>query len=218
MPVARDRTRKLSEPQNLPRAPTPRNTRAPASRACDTRPHLPRHPPPPYNPLTMRYLAATLAVLATALWLGGLVALFLFAPAIFQAFGPEERTIAGKATSTMFVVFAKYQLVLAGVALIAAFLGYLQRRTGLLIALFVCFAIATVGAVANNVLVIPPMESLRLGGESGTPQFKKLHGISMGVSLGITLAVAAAALILPAACRAVLHPRRDDDSLAPNAA
>jgi hypothetical protein len=165
----------------------------------------------------MRYLAAALAVLATALWLGGLFALFLFAPAIFKAFGPEDRITAGKATSTMFVVFAKYQLVLAGVALIAAFLGYLQRRTGLLIALFVCFAIATVGAVANNVLVIPPMESLRLNGESTSPQFKKLHGISMAVSLGITIAVAAAALILPAACRAVLPARRDEDSLAPAA-
>jgi uncharacterized membrane protein len=162
----------------------------------------------------MRYLAATLAVLATALWLGGLVALFLFAPAVFKAFGPEDRAIAGKATSTMFVVFARYQLAFAGVALIAAFLGYLQRRTGLLIALFVCFAIATVGAVANNVLVIPPMESLRLAGESSTPQFRKLHGVSMAVSLGITLAVTAAAVLLPAACRALLAPRRDD-SLAP---
>jgi len=178
---------------------------------------LPRHPARSYNPHTMRYLVATLAVLATALWLGGLVALFLFAPAIFKAFGPDERAIAGKATSTMFVVFAKYQLVLAGVALIAAFLGYLQRRTGLLIALFVCFALATIGAVANNVLVIPPMESLRLNGESTSPQFKKLHGISMGVSLGITIAVAIAAVLLPAACRALLPPRRDD-SLAPSAA
>ena len=61
------------------------------------------------------------------------------------------------------------------------------------------------------------MESLRLNGESTSPQFKKLHGISMGVSLGITIAVAIAAVLLPAACRALLHPRRDD-SLAPSAA
>jgi hypothetical protein len=162
----------------------------------------------------MRYLASTLAVLATALWLGGLVALFLFAPAVFKAFGPEDRAIAGKATSTMFVLFARYQLALAGVALVAAFLGYLQRRSGLVVALFVCLAIATVGAVANNVLVIPPMEALRLGGESQSPEFRRLHGISMMVSVGITAAVFAATLLLPAACRAILRPRLEDSPAA----
>ena len=161
----------------------------------------------------MRYVASTLALLATALWLGGLVALFLFAPAVFREFG-DDRATAGRATSTMFVLFARYQLALAGVALVAAFLGYLQRRTKLLIALFVCLAIATVGAVANNILIIPPMESLRLGGESQTPQFRKLHGLSMAVSLGITLAVFVAAVLLPAVCSALLKPR-PDDSLAP---
>ena len=168
----------------------------------------------------MRPLAATLAVLATALWLGGLAALFLFAPAVFKAFGPEERATAGKATSAMFVVFARYQLALAGVALVAAFLGYFQRRTRLFVALFVCFAIATVGAVANSILLIPRMEALRLAGESHTKAFGKLHGMSMGVSLGITAAVLAAALLLPAVCRALLTPRPDDslaDAGAPTA-
>jgi uncharacterized membrane protein (UPF0136 family) len=110
----------------------------------------------------------------------------------------------------MFVVFARYQLAVAGVALVGAFLGYLQRRSGLLVALFVCFAIGTVGAVANNVLIVPRMEELRLAGESHSPEFRKLHGISMGVSLGITLAVFAAAVLLPAVCRAVLRPRAEE--------
>jgi hypothetical protein len=158
----------------------------------------------------MRYFACLLAVLATALWLGGLIALFLFAPAVFKAFGPDERAVAGKATSAMFVVFARYQLAVAGVALVGAFLGYLQRRSGLLIALFVCFAIGTVGAVANNVLIVPRMEALRLAGESHSPEFRKLHGISMGVSLGITVAVFAASLLLPAVCRAVLRPGAEE--------
>jgi hypothetical protein len=158
----------------------------------------------------MRYFACLLAVLATALWLGGLVALFLFAPAVFKAFGPDDRATAGKATSTMFVVFARYQLAVAGVALVGAFLGYLRRRSGLLVGLFVCFAIGTVGAVANNVLIVPRMEALRLAGESHSPEFRKLHGISMGVSLGITVAVFVAAILLPAACRAVLRPRPDE--------
>ena len=166
----------------------------------------------------MRSLAATLAVLAAALWLGGLAALFLFAPAVFKAFGPEDRATAGKATSAMFVVFARYQLALAGVGLVAAFLGYLGRRSRLLIALFACFGLATVGAVANATLLIPRMEALRLAGESTTAEFRKLHGMSMGVSLGITTAVLAATLLLPAVCRALLKPRADDSLAGDSAA
>ena len=162
----------------------------------------------------MRYVASTLALLATAHWLGGLIALFLFAPAVFREFGPDDRATAGRATSTMFVLFARYQLVLAGVALIAAFLGYLQRRTRLLIALFTFLALATLGAVANNIFIIPPMEALRLGGESQTPQFRKLHGLSMVVFLSITVAVAIATLLLPAVCRTLLATPRETDSLA----
>ena len=158
----------------------------------------------------MRPLAATLAVLAAGLWLGGLAALFVFAPTVFKAFGPEDRATAGRATSAMFVAFGRYQLAIAGVALIAAFLGYLRRRSNLLVALFVFFAVATVGAVANNALIIPRMEALRVAGESTSPEFRKLHGVSMAVSLAITAAVFVGAVLLPAACRAILAPRRDE--------
>jgi uncharacterized membrane-anchored protein len=153
----------------------------------------------------MRYVVSTVALLAAGLWLGGLAALFLFAPAVFKAFGPEERAIAGKATSAMFVVFAKYQLVLAAAGLLAAFLGYFQRRSGIFVALFVLFATGTVGAVANAMMIVPRMEELRVAGNSQGPEFRKLHGISMGVSLGITLAVFAATVVLPAAIRALFR-------------
>jgi hypothetical protein len=151
----------------------------------------------------MRYLAAALIVLASALWLGGLCSLYLFAPAIFKAFGP------------LFVAFARYQLVLAGLALIGAFLAYLKsepERRKLPIVLFILFAMGAVGAVVNNMLFVPRLEELRINGQGQSSAFKSLHGQSMMLSLGITLAVFAAALVIPAACRALWALRPADSA------
>jgi hypothetical protein len=139
----------------------------------------------------MRYAASILLTLASALWLGVLVALFLFAPAIFQAFGPD-RTIAGKATSAMFVRFSQIQLLLAAAALIGAFLAYLHARRPINVALFTLLAIACVGAAAYKMFFIPRMEELRIAAQTATPEWRKLHGMSMMLSTAIGLLVLAA--------------------------
>ena len=142
----------------------------------------------------MRYLASILLTLSSALWLGLLVALFLFAPTIFQAFAPD-RTLAGKATSAMFVKFSQVQLFLAAAALIGAFLGYLQSKRTIYVTLFALFALATVGAVANKLFLIPQMEDLRVTAQTTTPQWGKLHGFSMMLSTAIGLLVLAATIL-----------------------
>src|SRR5687768_1639877 len=113
----------------------------------------------------MRHVASALLILSASLWLGLLVALFLFAPAIFRAFGPE-RELAGKATSAMFVRFAQVQLILAAGGLVGAFLAYVRTRRTLFTILFALFAVGTVGAVAYKMFLIPRMEGLRLAGET----------------------------------------------------
>jgi len=142
----------------------------------------------------MRYLASILLTLSSALWLGLLVALFLFAPTIFQALAPD-RTLAGRATSAMFVKFSQIQLLLAATALIGAFLAYVHSKRALHVALFTFFALATIGAVTNKLLLIPRMEELRVTGQTTSPQWGKLHGLSMMLSTAIGLLVLAAAVL-----------------------
>ena len=142
--------------------------------------------------------------LTVALWLGGLVALFSFAQALFSA----DRALAVRAAPVLFDVFAPYQLILAGVGLVAggAWWGATRRRSaagavGLL-------AVAAAGAAVVGFLIVPRMEAIRLAGESGSDAFKQLHGASMAVFLGETLALFAAAVILAVAgkCRADAPP------------
>ena len=59
----------------------------------------------------------------------------------------SQVAIAGKATSAMFVAFGRCQLALAALALIGAFLTYVNRRGALSVTLFVLYAIATVGII-----------------------------------------------------------------------
>src|SRR4051794_20233289 len=99
----------------------------------------------------MRYLASALATVAVGLWLGGLFTLILLINAVFIASG-LELDVAGKATGVMFVWFAKAQLVIAGVALLAAFWGYVLRRSRVAMGLFAALALAAVGAVVFNVV------------------------------------------------------------------
>lgn len=157
----------------------------------------------------MRYLASTLAVLATALWLGGLVALAVFAMAIFTRSGLDRET-AGRATSVMFVWFGRLQLAFAAVALIAAFLGYLQKRGRPAVILFVLLALATVAAVGFNTYFVPRLEELRLAGEGQSPTFHALHKQSERLMSAAGFILLAAALALPAFCRASTPPQRDD--------
>jgi hypothetical protein len=122
----------------------------------------------------MRYVASALLVLSTGLWIGGIVALAMFAMTVFKALDPDRAT-AGVATSAMFVLFSKYQLVLAAVSLFAAFLAYLQDRRRVYTAIFALLALAAVGAVAYSLHYIPRMEEIRKAGEATGDAFKAMH-------------------------------------------
>src|SRR4051812_25487164 len=123
----------------------------------------------------MRYFASALVVLSTALWFGGLVALFVLALAVFKHSGLDRET-AGRATSAMFVVFGRAQLAVGAVALIAAFLAYLPGKGRASVALFVILALGVVGAVVFNMVIVPKMEAMRMAGESQSQTFRTWHG------------------------------------------
>lgn len=161
----------------------------------------------------MRYLTAAFAIITTSLWLGGLVTLAILVMAVFFRSGLDRPT-AGRAASAMFVWFGNGQLVVAALALIAVFLGYLQRRGPIAITLFILLAVGAVGAVIFNMYFIKHIEALRQAGQTETPEFNDLHKMSEHFTTGLTAVIFIAALLLPAFCRSLFREEyADADSL-----
>jgi len=151
----------------------------------------------PYITAMLRKLAASLVCIAWALWFGGLGALFLFATRLFQ----EDRPTALKAAPVLFLSFERYQLLLAAAALVGVVAWRVLGGSIRVTVLFCLIAAASVPAALSPMLITSRMEQLRARGESSSPQFKKLHGISMMVYSGETLILLAAGLTLPWAMR-----------------
>ena len=124
----------------------------------------------------IRFIARAL-IIAWALWFGGIVMLFLCAQALFIRF--SDRQIAGAAASSLFLVFERYQLILAAIAIVAAviwrWLAPSRRKT----AFFILLSVAAVAAVASAGIVTPRLEAMRLAGTTKQPAFAHLHGLSM---------------------------------------
>jgi hypothetical protein len=152
----------------------------------------------------MRVVAPFLAVavtLAWALWFGGLITLFLAVTSLFDTFAPD-RHVAGTAAAGIFRRFEFYQLALAAVAVVAAALWRASdgaaapyRRTLVLILLALAGGMALVSkfAVSNRI------ENLRENKLTDTPEFRRLHGLSMTVYSGEALTLLVAGLLLPCA-------------------
>jgi Domain of unknown function (DUF4149) len=143
----------------------------------------------------MHYLLRLVSVLAWALWLGGLIALFLFVTVLFK----EERSTAVVAAPLMFARFERFQLLLAAVALLAVGGLRLIEPRAIHSVVFTFFAVATLALVISATLIRPKMERLRVAGESSGPQFRQMHGQSMGLYSLQAAALALAGLFIPAA-------------------
>jgi hypothetical protein len=61
--------------------------------------------------------------------------------------------------------------------------------------LFALFAIATIGAVVETTLITPRLETLRLQEATQTPQFMRLHGLSMCVYMAVEITLLIAGII-----------------------
>jgi hypothetical protein len=143
----------------------------------------------------MRTVFSVVLAVAWALWFGGIVALFLFVSVLFKA----DRPTAMRAAPEMFYAFEKYQIVLAAVCLIAAVALRITTKAGVFAVVFLFLAVATVGACAEPMFISSKMEKLREMGQSGSAEFKKLHGYSMVVYVAQAVALLGAGLFLPAA-------------------
>jgi hypothetical protein len=153
----------------------------------------------------MSRVLQTLVTLAWGLWFGGLVMLFLAVTSLFHTF--SDREVAGAAASGVFRSFDLFRLGVAAAALIATFLWHLCGVSSRLRSLtFLFFALAVVAATCSAVLLTPRLEQLRAVQQTQSPQFRKLHGMSMGVYLAETFFVLGAGLTLPWASQASPKP------------
>lgn len=144
----------------------------------------------------MNRIAQIVANVSLSLWLGGLVALFLFVGALFN----HDRSLAISGAPVLFNLFASYQLVVGVIGLIALFFWRSMVRSGSLTAIIVLFIISLALAAYVTFSMIPEMEAIRIAGQSGdSPRFKTLHGMSMIFYSSQTVALLIAAIMLPIA-------------------
>lgn len=151
---------------------------------------------------------ATVVSFAWALWFGGMVMLLAAVLRLFAVFEQDRETF-GRAAGAMFRLFEAYQLVLAAVALVATVAWRAFGAGRLKTALFVLFALATLAAAGATTLVTPKVEAMRQQGLTGTPEFKRMHGLSSAVYMAGAAALLLAGFVLPAAIRDDSKARRD---------
>jgi hypothetical protein len=140
----------------------------------------------------MRALCKTLLLVAWALWFGGVMGLFLSVQVLFHQ---TERAVFLASAPRLFIAFERYQLILAATAVVLTvalrLIGKIRRWASLL----VLFVVASVGAVIETTLITPRIEALRIAGETHTPQFMRLHGLSMCVYMLVAIALLVAGIV-----------------------
>jgi hypothetical protein len=141
----------------------------------------------------MLRLSQFIALLAWSLWLGGLVLLFVVVQTLF-AIEPRETFI--EVAPRIFLAFERYQLLLAGLALLGTFAWRVASPSRAIATVFTLFAAATLGALASSLIITPRLELLRLHDQLQSPQFAQLHGISMLVYTTQVILLAVAGLVV----------------------
>jgi hypothetical protein len=164
----------------------------------------------------MRKVIAVLVTLAWALWFGGIVALFLFVSVMFS----QSRPVAVEAAPMLFHAFERYQLLVAAFALVCLVLWRVLVPSRAVMVVFTLLAFAAVAAVLSTTLVTPRIETLRRQGQSGSPEFRQLHGRSMQfyVSEAVLLLLAGVALRQAIARDAVTPMQATTPETAPDTA
>lgn len=153
----------------------------------------------------MRYFLSVLATLAWALWLGGILALFLFITKLFDGLKTDHLPVFDSVAPTIFLTFERYQLVVGGLALVSAFGLRIVAPVKMLTALFIVLALSAAIGLCEPLFITPRIAVLLERGQQDSAEFKKLHGVSMMLYCAEAAALLVAGGLLPAALRA----RRD---------
>jgi hypothetical protein len=133
----------------------------------------------------MQKIWNTVAHLVIGLWLGGLIALFIFVVTLFH----NDHALAAQAAPQLFQAFEIYQFFLAAVAIVSTIVCLRPLVTMLLIAAAVC-------AVYVHVSLTPRILELARLGQTHSDEFGRTHGESMLVYMTDTILVFAAQILL----------------------
>ncbi len=79
----------------------------------------------------------------------------------------------------MFVIFGEYEMILAGIAMVATGVLMAARPSKPLVLLVGCLLLSSAMSMTSGLGFTPRMETLRLEGKSKTDEFRRLHKKSM---------------------------------------
>lgn len=154
-------------------------------------------PQRPFDSMTRTALLLTLA-----LWLGGLVTLFIFVQALFS----HDRSTAVVAAPALFDVFDLYQRGLGVVAVLLAILTVWRRGGAAAWLVFAVVLLSAAFAATIAFYVMPELRALMADNLADHDRFRAMHGLSMQLYVGETLLVLAGFVVMsmagPAAPRA----------------
>ena len=119
----------------------------------------------------MSRLFAFLTLLAWALWLGGLITLFLCVITLFS----HNRTLAADSAPVLFVNFERYQLILAAIGLTCTVAWRIMSKNLMVNLVFLLLCLSSLGAIASPLYFSKQMERLREEGKTNSPKFETLH-------------------------------------------
>ncbi len=108
-----------------------------------------------------------------------------------------DRELAPRAASLLFLHLERFQIITAACSVILA--GIMAVRPGgtarrvLLAGVLLAALLAAISSQA----ITPRIEQMRQQGQTQTPEFKRLHGISMSLLLGELIILAGCGFVIP---------------------
>lgn len=148
----------------------------------------------------MRYFFCILISLAWGLWIGGLVCTFLFIQRLFDTMNtPNLKPIFDQVAPAQFTMSERFELVIGMLALLATAGLYFLERNRFVAWLFGAFAMTAALAMTKALWITPKMVALIKPGSEPPPEFRRLHGMSMGAGVLEVLLLLIATAALPAA-------------------
>lgn len=136
-------------------------------------------------------------MLAWALWLGGLVGVLLAVTSIFATLAPD-RAAAGVIAAGLFHRWETVMIVAAGAALVCSAGLSMLRKSVVGAASLVVLMLA--GALSFYVVIgiTPAIDRMREAGQTSTPEFRRTHGLSMGLYSGVGVLLLVQGVLMPA--------------------
>jgi hypothetical protein len=143
----------------------------------------------------MNWLFSRVLLLAWAVWLGGLVGVFVAVTRVFGGLAPD-RALAGTVAAGVFHSWERAMLYCAAACLASSLALALRRASRAAWGTVLLLVLAAAGTGVSAWVITPGIDRLRAAGLTQTPEFRSRHGLSMATYCGIALVLLGAGLTL----------------------